>query len=120
MRSRRNGHRPVSPLLPAQECDLRAHASSPCGTHRLYSRWGATLCRLGSCGGLLNEPVGSLAIPRASVAITSNYDFNSRQPKVPENEPYRISSAVCSFVSSVNVRAEQRLRCQPILISMQR
>ncbi|KAH7106329.1 purine and uridine phosphorylase [Auriculariales sp. MPI-PUGE-AT-0066] len=52
------------------------------------------IVRLGSCGGLLDVPVGSLAIPRASVAVTNNYDFDWQQPKGPENSPYRISRPV--------------------------
>jgi len=49
--------------------------------------------RLGSCGALIDLPVGSIVMPRASVAVTRNFDFdfgtgNSHEP------PYRISKPV--------------------------
>lgn len=49
--------------------------------------------RLGSCGALIDTPVGSVAIPRSSVSVNRNYDFDfvtgdSHEP------PYRISKPV--------------------------
>ncbi|EJD48995.1 purine and uridine phosphorylase [Auricularia subglabra TFB-10046 SS5] len=51
------------------------------------------IVRLGSCGSLLDIPVGSLVVPRASVAVTRNYDFDFTVPEeVKQNgAPYRIS-----------------------------
>jgi len=49
--------------------------------------------RLGSCGALIDVPVGSVVIPKASVAVTRNldYDFVKGSSQEP---PYRISKSV--------------------------
>jgi len=51
------------------------------------------IIRLGSCGGLLDIPVGSVVIPRASIAITRNldYDFASDETEEADEQPYRLS-----------------------------
>ncbi|KDQ17497.1 hypothetical protein BOTBODRAFT_29676 [Botryobasidium botryosum FD-172 SS1] len=52
------------------------------------------IIRLGSCGSILDSAgVGSLVIPRASVAITRNYDFDFNTPPTSEShkDAYRIS-----------------------------
>jgi len=49
--------------------------------------------RLGSCGALIDVPVGTVVVPKSSIAVTRNYDFDfisgaSQEP------PYRISRPV--------------------------
>ncbi|KZT42552.1 purine and uridine phosphorylase [Sistotremastrum suecicum HHB10207 ss-3] len=50
--------------------------------------------RLGSCGSLTDLPVGSLVVPRASVAVARNYDFNFLAPESDSSAAYRISNPV--------------------------
>lgn len=59
--------------------------------------------RLGSCGCLTDLPVGSVVVPRASVAITRNYDFDFLTGKSTES-PYRISKPVRNISSSAAIR----------------
>ncbi|KAG6873055.1 hypothetical protein C0995_003535 [Termitomyces sp. Mi166 len=49
--------------------------------------------RLGSCGALIDVPVGTVVVPKASVAVTRNvdFDFSSGDSLEP---PYRISKSV--------------------------
>ncbi|KAI9062321.1 purine and uridine phosphorylase [Trametes sanguinea] len=49
--------------------------------------------RLGSCGGLIDVPVGSVVVPKASIAVTRNYDFDFVTGKSDE-PPYRSSKPV--------------------------
>lgn len=49
--------------------------------------------RLGSCGCLTELPVGSVVVPRASVAVTRNYDFDFVTGN-PQECPYNISKPV--------------------------
>ncbi|TFY69660.1 hypothetical protein EVJ58_g312 [Rhodofomes roseus] len=49
--------------------------------------------RLGSCGGLIDVPVGTIVVPKASIAITRNYDFEFIDGGSSE-PPYRISKPV--------------------------
>lgn len=49
--------------------------------------------RLGSCGALIDVPVGSIAIPKASVAVTRNLDFDFVNGSSHE-PPYKISKLV--------------------------
>jgi uridine phosphorylase len=51
--------------------------------------------RLGSCGCLIDHPVGSIVVPKASVAITRNYDYDFTSPKTGQDiTPYFISKPV--------------------------
>ncbi|KIJ33033.1 hypothetical protein M422DRAFT_52594 [Sphaerobolus stellatus SS14] len=51
--------------------------------------------RLGSCGGLLSTlPVGSIVVPKASVAVSRNYDFDFTNSDTQSEEPYHISKPV--------------------------
>lgn len=52
-----------------------------------------TTIRLGSCGCLVDLPVGSIVIPKASVAVSRNYDFDFISGSSQES-PYRISKPV--------------------------
>jgi uridine phosphorylase len=58
------------------------------------------LARFGSCGGLVPDlPVGSLAVPKAAVAVTRNYDYDFIGEEATENsrdflDAYRISKPV--------------------------
>ncbi|KIP03523.1 hypothetical protein PHLGIDRAFT_94653, partial [Phlebiopsis gigantea 11061_1 CR5-6] len=49
--------------------------------------------RLGSCGGLVDVPVGSVVVPKASIAVTRNYDFDFHAAPGAE-PPYRFSKPV--------------------------
>ncbi|KAJ3532870.1 hypothetical protein NMY22_g7568 [Coprinellus aureogranulatus] len=49
------------------------------------------IIRLGSCGALVDVPVGSVVIPSSSVAISRNYDFDFTNPNNSSEDPYRIS-----------------------------
>ncbi|KAI0933021.1 hypothetical protein AcW1_000038 [Taiwanofungus camphoratus] len=49
--------------------------------------------RLGSCGALVDVPVGTVVVPRASIAVTRNYDFNFTTGD-SDQVPYRISKPV--------------------------
>lgn len=54
--------------------------------------------RLGSCGCLTDLPVGSLVLPKASIAVTRNLDFdfaNGDHWRVP----YRLSKPVRRFAT---------------------
>lgn len=52
--------------------------------------------RLGSCGALIDVPVGSVAIPKACVAVNRNVDFDFvHQESGDDGKPaYRISKPV--------------------------
>ncbi|KAJ7158120.1 nucleoside phosphorylase domain-containing protein [Mycena filopes] len=50
--------------------------------------------RLGSCGSLIDVPVGSVAIPKSSVAVERNLEFDFVNPEECTEQPYRISKPV--------------------------
>ncbi|KAF5309778.1 hypothetical protein D9611_013607 [Ephemerocybe angulata] len=49
------------------------------------------IVRLGSCGALVEVPVGSVVLPSSSVAINRNYDFDFVDPERSSEPAYRIS-----------------------------
>ncbi|KAJ6629394.1 nucleoside phosphorylase domain-containing protein [Mycena sp. CBHHK59/15] len=49
------------------------------------------IVRLGSCGALIDVPVGSVVLPTSSVAVERNLDFDFVHPETCAEEPYRIS-----------------------------
>ncbi|KAF9235082.1 nucleoside phosphorylase domain-containing protein [Melanogaster broomeanus] len=49
--------------------------------------------RLGSCGSLTDLPVGSLVLPKASIAVTRNLDFDFANGD-PWSVPYRLSKPI--------------------------
>ncbi|KZT00892.1 purine and uridine phosphorylase [Laetiporus sulphureus 93-53] len=49
--------------------------------------------RLGSCGALIDVPVGSVIVPKSSIAVTRNYDFDFVTGQSSE-PPYRLSKPV--------------------------
>ncbi|KAM5542312.1 hypothetical protein V8D89_004185 [Ganoderma adspersum] len=49
--------------------------------------------RLGSCGSLIDVPVGSVVAPRGSIAVTRNYDYDFVSGNSQE-QPYRLSKPV--------------------------
>ncbi|KAI0770893.1 purine and uridine phosphorylase [Trametes elegans] len=49
--------------------------------------------RLGSCGGLIDVPVGSVVVPKGSIAVTRNYDFDFVNGQ-SDAQPYRTSKPV--------------------------
>ncbi|KAF8154900.1 nucleoside phosphorylase domain-containing protein [Crassisporium funariophilum] len=52
------------------------------------------IVRLGSCGGLVDVPVGTVVVPKASVAISRNFDFDFINPDNCAEPAYRISKPV--------------------------
>ncbi|KAF5346483.1 hypothetical protein D9756_010040 [Leucocoprinus leucothites] len=51
--------------------------------------------RLGSCGALIDVPVGTVVVPEACIAVTRNYNFDFIHPDNNDGEPaYRISKSV--------------------------
>jgi uridine phosphorylase len=54
--------------------------------------------RLGSCGALIDVPVGSVVVPKASIAVTRNLDYDFVNGSI-EEEPYKTSKQV-SFLST--------------------
>jgi len=52
------------------------------------------IVRLGSCGGLVDVPPGTVVVPSASVAITRNVDFDFVNPENSNEPAYRISKLV--------------------------
>ncbi|KAF8502457.1 purine and uridine phosphorylase [Gautieria morchelliformis] len=53
------------------------------------------IVRLGSCGGLLESlPVGSIVVPRASVSVTRNCDFDFADQQASDQDAYRVSKPV--------------------------
>ncbi|KAJ7708312.1 uridine phosphorylase [Mycena rosella] len=52
------------------------------------------IIRLGSCGSLIDVPVGSVVIPKSSVAVERNLDFDFVNPEECTEQPYRISKPV--------------------------
>ncbi|KAF5371399.1 hypothetical protein D9615_009678 [Tricholomella constricta] len=53
-----------------------------------------SIVRLGSCGGLVDVPVGTVVVPKASVAVSRNVDFDFLDPENCDEPPYRISKPV--------------------------
>ncbi|GLB41386.1 putative phosphorylase superfamily protein [Lyophyllum shimeji] len=52
--------------------------------------------RLGSCGALADVPVGTVVVPKASVAVSRNVGFNFLNPAESNEPPYRISKPVAA------------------------
>ncbi|KAL0959207.1 hypothetical protein HGRIS_014487 [Hohenbuehelia grisea] len=52
------------------------------------------IIRLGSCGGLIDVPVGSVVVPKACVSVTRNVDFDFANPNACTEAAYRISKPV--------------------------
>ncbi|KAL1940527.1 hypothetical protein VTO73DRAFT_7962 [Trametes versicolor] len=67
--------------------------------------------RLGSCGGLIDVPVGSVVVPKASIAVSRNYDFDFVNGQSGEL-PYRTSKPVLAdpIVHDALVDALKRTR----------
>ncbi|KAF9457116.1 nucleoside phosphorylase domain-containing protein [Collybia nuda] len=57
------------------------------------------IVRLGSCGALVDVPVGSVVVPKASVAISRNVDYDFHNTAVNRDPPYRISKPVSADVA---------------------
>ncbi|KAF8187871.1 hypothetical protein K438DRAFT_1594751, partial [Mycena galopus ATCC 62051] len=54
--------------------------------------------RLGSCGSLIDVPVGSVVVPKSSVAVERNLDFPFLSPGECTEQPYRISKPASHFL----------------------
>ncbi|THU98218.1 purine and uridine phosphorylase [Dendrothele bispora CBS 962.96] len=52
------------------------------------------IVRLGSCGCLIDAPVGTVVVPKACVAISRNVDFDFINPEQCDEPAYRISKPV--------------------------
>ncbi|KAK1232767.1 hypothetical protein PQX77_004092 [Marasmius sp. AFHP31] len=51
------------------------------------------IIRLGSCGCLIDAPVGTVVVPKSCVSVTRNVDFDFTDPDHCDEPPYRISKA---------------------------
>ncbi|SJL12585.1 uncharacterized protein ARMOST_16013 [Armillaria ostoyae] len=49
---------------------------------------------LGSCGGLIHVPVGTVVVPKACISVTRNVDFDFVNPEENDDVPYKISKPV--------------------------
>ncbi|KAJ7240392.1 uridine phosphorylase, partial [Mycena haematopus] len=56
------------------------------------------IVRLGSCGSLIDVPVGSVVVPKSSVAVERNLDFAFVSPEECAERPYRISKSASHFL----------------------
>jgi uridine phosphorylase len=70
--------------------------SPPCRPLPADTAWLIYTKRLGSCGALTDIPVGSAVIPKASISVTRNVDFDFVHGESKE-APYRISQPVRRF-----------------------
>ncbi|KAF8898023.1 nucleoside phosphorylase domain-containing protein [Gymnopilus junonius] len=52
------------------------------------------IVRLGSCGALIDVPPATVVVPKASVAITRNFDFDFASPENSDEAAYKISKPV--------------------------
>ena len=50
--------------------------------------------RLGSCGALIDVPVGTVVTPQACVSVNRNVDFNFRTREADNEHAYRVSKPV--------------------------
>jgi len=57
------------------------------------------IVRLGSCGALIDVPVGTVVVPKASVTIRRNVDFDFVNPENCEESAYHISKPVYADVT---------------------
>ena len=58
--------------------------------------------RFGSCGAVVDVPVGAVAVPRASVAVTRNVDYDFVNARGFGKPPYFISKPVSLGIHQVN------------------
>ncbi|KAH8091387.1 purine and uridine phosphorylase [Cristinia sonorae] len=54
--------------------------------------------RLGSCGALIDVKVGAVVVPKASIAVNRNYDFDFVNGSSNQEDPYRVSKPVAADV----------------------
>jgi uridine phosphorylase len=55
--------------------------------------------RLGSCGALMDLPVGTVVVPKYSVAVSRNVDFDFLDPDDCPEPAYRISKQVGHYTA---------------------
>ena len=60
-----------------------------------------SLHRLGSCGCLTDLPVGTMVVPKGSVSVTRNYDYDFSTGISESELPYRISKPVSKSKNSI-------------------
>ena len=73
--------------------------------------------RLGSCGSLIDVPVGSVLAPKGSIAVTRNYDYDFVSGNSQE-QPYRLSKPVRPELLSperLKVTAASQVMADPVL-----
>ncbi|KAI0653772.1 purine and uridine phosphorylase [Cubamyces menziesii] len=72
--------------------------------------------RLGSCGGLIDVPVGSVVVPKGSIAVTRNYDFDFATGRSDE-PPYRTSKPVLADSTLHDAVVDALKRTRPVHIT---
>ncbi|KAF7303604.1 Uridine phosphorylase [Mycena indigotica] len=71
------------------------------------------IIRLGSCGGLIDVPVGSVVVPKQSIAVERNLDFNFFEPEGSAEEPYRFSKPAMADEELYNQVYKSLLAAKP-------
>jgi hypothetical protein len=93
MPKRRHAHCSVSPFLCWAISRRRRQALHINSQHYILIPFAS----LGSCGGLIDVPVGSVVVPKSSVAVERNLDYNFVSPEECAEQPYRISKPASRF-----------------------
>ncbi|KAL0069295.1 hypothetical protein AAF712_003660 [Marasmius tenuissimus] len=60
------------------------------------------IIRLGSCGCLIDAPVGTVVVPKSCISVTRNVDFDFTDPDHCDEPPYRISKPVYGDAELLN------------------
>ena len=77
--------------------------------------WGTT--RLGSCGALIDVPVGTVVVPKSSIYVSRNVDFNFLTPVDCHEPAYRISKPVSNCAEHLDFTYTIQVPADPILHS---
>lgn len=65
--------------------------------------------RLGSCGALIDVGVGTVIIPKSSIAVNRNYDFDFVSGSTQGEQPYRTSKPVRSLFHLLSNKRQHSL-----------
>ncbi|KAF8629795.1 hypothetical protein AX17_005574 [Amanita inopinata Kibby_2008] len=71
------------------------------------------IIRFGSCGALIDVPVGAVVVPRASVAVTRNVDYDFINSAGSDRPPYMISKPVAADAALYEKVLEALTAAQP-------
>jgi uridine phosphorylase len=71
--------------------------------------------RLGSCGSLIDVPVATVVVPKSSVAVSRNVDFDFLNPLDCPEPAYRISKPVSDYSACFKYTYTTQVPADPIL-----